>query len=74
MSAALASAVYVGSVRHRRLRPHARGFRYRLYLLYLDLAELDRVFTGRRFWSVGRRNLAEFRRSDYFGDPRVAAR
>ncbi|MEJ0099227.1 MAG: DUF1365 domain-containing protein [Pseudomonadota bacterium] len=69
MSAALASAVYVGSVRHRRLRPHARGFRYRLYLLYLDLAELDRVFIGRRFWSVGKRNLAEFRRSDYLGDP-----
>ncbi len=27
----------MGTVRHRRFRPHARGFRYRLYLLYLDL-------------------------------------
>lgn len=69
MSEALHSAVYVGTVRHRRFRPHARGFRYRLYLLYLDLAELERVFAGRRFWSVGRRNLAEFRRADYLGDP-----
>ena len=69
MNDTLASAVYVGSVRHRRLRPHARGFRYRLYLLYLDLSELDQVFAGRRFWSVGRRNLGEFRRSDYLGDP-----
>jgi len=40
-------------------------------MLYLDLAEIDGVFTGRRFWSVGRRNLAEFRRSDYLGDPAV---
>lgn len=68
MSEAMASAVYVGTVRHRRFRPHARGFRYRLYLLYLDLAELDRMFAGRRFWSVGRRNFGEFRRSDYLGD------
>lgn len=71
MSPALASAVYMGTVRHRRYRPHARGFSYRMYQLYLDLAELDRVFTGRRFWSVGRRNLGEFRRSDYLGDPSV---
>jgi uncharacterized protein len=69
MSEALASAVYFGTVRHRRFFPRAYGFSYKLYLLYLDLAELDRVFTGRRFWSVGHRNLGEFRRSDYLGDP-----
>lgn len=69
--APLASAIYEGWVRHRRHAPHAHAFRYRLYLMYLDLAELDRVFAGRRFWSVGRRNLAEFRRSDYLGDPAV---
>lgn len=38
-------------------------------MLYLDLSELDRVFAGRRLWSVNRRNLAQFRRSDYLGDP-----
>jgi DUF1365 family protein len=67
--APLASAIYEGWVRHRRHAPHAHAFRYRLYLMYLDLAELDRVFAGRRFWSVGRRNLGQFRRSDYLGDP-----
>lgn len=66
---ALRSAVYTGWVRHRRFRPHPHRFRYRLYLLYLDLSELDRVFARRWFWSVGRRNLGEFRRSDYLGDP-----
>jgi DUF1365 family protein len=71
VNAPLASAVYTGWIRHRRHRPHPHAFRYRLYLMYLDLAELDRAFAGRRFWSIGRRNLAEFRRSDYLGDPQL---
>ncbi len=71
MTAVTASAIYEGWVRHRRHTPHAHAFRYRMYLLYLDLAELDRVFARRWLWSVNRRNLAEFRRSDYLGDPAV---
>jgi uncharacterized protein len=63
----LSSAVYEGVVQHRRHSPHAHAFRYRMAQLYLDLDELDRVFAGRWLWSVGRRNLAEFRRSDYLG-------
>jgi hypothetical protein len=35
--------------------------------LYLDLDELDVIFAERWLWSVGRRNLAEFRRSDFLG-------
>ena len=69
MTQPLHSAVYTGWVRHRRHRPHPHAFRYRLYLMYLDLAELDRVFEGRWLWSNGRRNVVEFRRSDFFGDP-----
>lgn len=71
MSAALASAVYEGGVRHRRHAPRTHAFRYRMAQLYLDLDELDRVFDGRPLWSVDRRNVAEFRRSDYLGDPAV---
>lgn len=70
-SATLNSAIYSGWVRHRRYRPHAHAFRYRMFMAYLDLSELDRVFRGRWFWSVGRRNLAQFRRSDYHGDPAI---
>ena len=71
MNPPLASAIYEGWVRHRRHHPASTAFRYRLMQPCLDLAELDRVFADRWLWSVGRRNLAEFRRSDYFGDPRV---
>ncbi len=63
------SAIYVGRVEHRRETPVVHEFRYRLALLYLDLAELDRVFEGRWLWSVERPNLASFRRRDYWGDP-----
>ena len=39
--------------------------------MYLDLAELDHLFEGRALWSVNRGNLAQFRRSDYLGDPEI---
>ena len=69
MSGTLASAIYRGQVQHRRHAPHAHAFRYPLFMLYLDLDELPELFSGRWLWSVNRRNLAEFRRSDYLGDP-----
>ncbi len=66
-----ASAIYEGYVRHRRFLPVVNQFRYRVFLLYLDLAELPTVFRGRWLWSADRVNLAYFRRRDHLGDPRV---
>lgn len=66
------SALYQGWVRHRRHEPQTHAFRYRLFLLWLDLAELDQVFAGRWLWSVNRPNLAAFWRSDYLGDPALS--
>ena len=63
----LASAVYEGVVRHRRLRPRAHELSVGISMLYLDLSELDRVFAGRWLWSVERANVASFRRRDYLG-------
>jgi len=66
-SSPLASAVYEGVVRHRRLAPHPHTFSYRMAQIYLDLDEVDRVFKQRWLWSSERGNLAHFRRSDYLG-------
>jgi DUF1365 family protein len=63
------SCVYTGTVRHRRLKPVGNAFRYSLFMLYLDLDELPRVFDGRWLWSSNRPALAWFRRADYLGDP-----
>jgi DUF1365 family protein len=67
MSTALASAVYEGVVTHRRHAPKPHAFSYRMAQLWLDLDEVDAVFASRWFWSAHGRNLAEFRRTDYFG-------
>ncbi len=63
------SAIYCGSVRHRRFMPVVHAFRYRVFMLYLDLAELPAVFDGTPLWSARRPALAWFRRRDYLGDP-----
>jgi len=61
------SCIYEGLVRHTRTRPVLHRFRYRMFMMYLDLEELPRVFNGRWFWSTCRAALARFRRSDHVG-------
>ncbi len=69
MSGELASCLYEGWVSHRRFTPVEHAFRYRLFMVYLDLAELDRAFAGRWLWSARRPALAWFCRRDHVGDP-----
>lgn len=64
-----ASALYTGYVTHRRRSPVAHGFRFNLFMVYLDLAEAPGLFDGRLLWSARRPALAWFRRADHFGDP-----
>lgn len=64
-----ASAVYEGWVRHRRFSPVEHEFRYRLFLMYLDLAELPGVLDPFPLFSARGRALARFRREDFMGDP-----
>ena len=63
------SCIYEGTIRHRRFRPVPNIFQYRLFFMYLDLAELPRVFDAHPLWSSRRPNIAYFRRRDHFGDP-----
>ncbi len=65
------SAIFSGRVRHRRTQPTGHQFVYRLFMVYLDLAELDRVFAGRWLWSATRPAPARFKREDHLGDPTV---
>ena len=63
------SALYVGTVRHRRFAPVENAFRYHAFWVYLDLDELDEAFRGRWLWSARRPAPAWFRRADHLGDP-----
>lgn len=68
----LHSAIYEGRVRHRRMTPRAHAFEFPLFMVYLDLAEIDEVFSMTRLWSARRPAPARFRRSDYLGDPAIS--
>lgn len=61
------SCIYRGFVRHRRFQPVEHAFRYRVFMMYLDLAELPRLFERRWLWSADRPSLAWFRRQDHLG-------
>ena len=62
------SALYIGHLQHRRHLPKANHFRYRIFMLLIDLDELPTLFDRFWLWSARRPALAWFRRSDYHGD------
>jgi DUF1365 family protein len=66
------SCLYNGWVRHRRREPAGHEFRYQLFMMYLDLAELPQVFDRHWLWSARRAAPARFKRSDYHGDANVS--
>jgi DUF1365 family protein len=61
------SRIYKGWVEHRRVAPRQHRFRYRMFMMYLDLAELPDLFDRVHFWSARRAAPAWFKRSDYLG-------
>jgi DUF1365 family protein len=63
------SCFYEGTIRHRRFVPVRHEFEYPLFLVYVDLAELDELFGGHGLWSSSAPAVARFRRADHLGDP-----
>ena len=62
------SCIFEGRLKHCRYTPVHHQFEYRLFMMYLDLSELEEVFHGRWLWSVNRPALARFRRGDHVVD------
>jgi DUF1365 family protein len=60
------SAIYEGSIRHRRFAVREHEFRYRIAMAYIDLDELPTLLGGRLLRK--RPGLVRFRRADYLGD------
>lgn len=60
-----ASAIYTGTVRHRRFFPKAHDFQYQVFMTYLDTNEIAQVFSLSPFWSLTRFAPAQFKRSDF---------
>ena len=68
-SSALQSCLYEGSVSHQRQRPVLHQFRNRLFMQYIDLDEVHRIFRIPLLCSTSALSLVQFRRADYHGDP-----
>lgn len=65
------SAVYEGTVRHRRTVPVGHEFTYRTFMMYVDLDEVPALFRRQFGWSSEGPALGWFRRADYHGDRTV---
>jgi hypothetical protein len=58
-------ALYLGRVMHRRLKPVAHRFAYRVFSMLIDLDSLDALDARLKFFSHGRFNLFSFHDCDY---------
>jgi DUF1365 family protein len=63
------SALYEGTVRHRRFAVRRHDLKHHIAMAYLDLDELPDLLGGRLL--LRRPGLVRFRREDYLGDPAV---
>lgn len=61
------SAIYEGQVRHQRFLPVQHDFQYRLFMMFLNLDELDEIFQSFWLWSTQKANVAYLKRSDHLG-------
>ena len=65
----MTSCLYECSVMHHRLSPKEHRFRYRIFMLALDLDEIDTIAARLPFLSHNRANLYEFRDRDHLTLP-----
>jgi DUF1365 family protein len=61
----LRSALYTGSVMHRRVRPRAHRLRYRVFWMLLDLDEIASLPSHLRLFSHNRFNAVSFYDNDH---------
>ncbi len=65
MNGPFASGLYAGVVSHVRLRPRRHALRYRIFMLLLDLDELDQLNRSLFLFKVNRPGLLSFFESDH---------
>src|SRR5271166_4408265 len=64
------SAIYFGTLRHRRFRPACHEFTYPLFMAFLDVDCIPDLMQVSRLASYNSWNWASFNESDHFGDAR----
>lgn len=62
------SCIYTGTVAHSRFFPKKHSFKYRSFMMYLDLSEVRTIFERYWLWANERARPIQFRRSDHYGE------
>ena len=70
----MTSAIYTGTLRHRRFKPVGHEFTYPLFMVFLDIDRIPELMSLSRFSSYNGWNWASFCERDHFGDPSVPLR
>lgn len=68
MDTQFASAIYTGTVRHRRFSPKQHVFEYEVFMMYLDTREIETIFSLSKFWSLKKFAPVQFKRGDFHID------
>ena len=59
--------IYTGTVRHRRYTPFESEFSYPVFMLYLDINDLENVINKSIFWNINKPAVVSFNRRDFHG-------
>lgn len=68
------SAIYFGTVRHRRFTPVPHSFVYSVFMAFLDIDHIQELTGVSRLLSYNRFNWASYEERDHFGDPKLSLR
>jgi hypothetical protein len=68
------SAIYFGTIRHRRSKPVRHEFTYPLFMAFLDVDRIPELMRVSPLASYNRFNWASFHERDHFGNPALTLR
>jgi DUF1365 family protein len=68
------SAIYFGTIRHRRFEPVRHEFTYPLFMIFLDVDRIPELMKVSPFAAYNRFNWASFHEQDHFGDATLPLR
>lgn len=68
------SAIYTGTLRHRRFSPKRHDFTYSIFMVSLDIDHIPELMSISPFTSYNRWNWASFYDADHFGELRCSLR
>ena len=64
--------IYNGVVRHRRHNPFRSEFSYSMFMIYLDIGDLDSILKKSLFWNINKPAIVSFNRADFHGDTDIS--